>query len=425
MHSVLGPESRDGLEKLRVFRPFVYTLLRELRSHLPVTEGDALSCILDRSERLNEFYEQYTALVTGRLSELKSDTQESAEFKRVTTFCGLTEETHCSGFAVVGLWVAAAQSPNYVAYSHSRARSTHWSKLVEHLEGEDSPPVSSRKPGRRMGQHYRVRPYIPHNDAMQHPLLSRSCGALVALAQLLRITDCHEDNIVFFNGLPVLIDDECIFQPVRASQARLLRSSYDHPGSIFRSFLVPNYRQSSPSVQATHFGLRKGFEAGLNEEEFVAGFREAYDYFVARKRTLSNLIRQSVEENPLVRYIARSTRFYSLCKDRWGAALFFGDDAHNVLASCFNGENKLFPDLAPLVHHEIRSLMQGDTPYFLLDLRSGQLIDPVSEDIICRIEAPLPQLFDNLDVVGNGALNEATEDLRNCFRLYNQKKLAL
>ena len=158
-------------------------------------------------------------------------------------------------------------------------------------------------------------------------------GALTAVAYCLRMVDLHLENLLVFDGKPVIVDPECILYNFasEASGDRLLSTGLlsHNPGlSALRGGDVKEQ-------QIVHIGLCEGADGILDyrkpatsfhnrfrgadgqladpaahRSSLIGGFTAAYDWFRTRASLVSDILDHRVADDFRIRYLVRKTRLY-------------------------------------------------------------------------------------------------------------------
>ncbi|KRD79816.1 type 2 lanthipeptide synthetase LanM [Lysobacter sp. Root983] len=261
-------------------------------------------------------------------------------------------------------------------------------------------------------------PIADRQDAVQY---YRRYGGLVAIAQLLAISDLHYENLIASGAYPVAIDLETLFQP-RLGARHGGRIRYDVYGaSVLFSNLVPRARDAADEhdLSGLAFALhtvtsRVPVDPGtdtlrLDEVEtvtahgqnlprfndgtralpqdhiadIVAGFEQTYLGLLAIKPALL------APDGPLSRFrharmrlLLRSTHIYGRLLSAMSHPKFMGSSAarEDVLARLRLGERQ-WPFLAQSHGSEREALLRGDVPRFSMTVDGTDAIDELGRRI--------------------------------------------
>lgn len=238
---------------------------------------------------------------------------------------------------------------------------------------------------------WHVMPFLesaPYTSPTQARKFMRSLGVITAVAHALQMTDIHIDNLIAWNGKPVIIDAECIFYSFteygkRTPEDRLLNtglcSRWPHLSSIFGTHKgnkafgakVCNGNLAYLTSESDPSKNRLMDEAGspVNPAEFcdeiIGGFEEAYRQICANRRHLVRDIKE-VTHGMRTRFLLKLTIQYAATLEVMRCP-FPGDTATH-LGRVFH----IFSDATGLskaaskktLRCELKDLLDSDIPFF-------------------------------------------------------------
>lgn len=196
----------------------------------------------------------------------------------------------------------------------------------------------------------------------------RRMGGVIGAAYVLRVVDCHRDNIIAAGEHPILVDAEALWHFSRETKAAtpvdLFRRTGFLPGSNRQSL---QFRSSvlGPATVGQHVPRLRGhaLSAAQYEREIVDGFRRAW------RCTLGTTNRRAAFIRRLRRICSRKRRWIYRPTETYAtiarasiqpAALRSGIERELLIAHLCS--RKMPP---AIIHVEIAALKRLDIPYFM------------------------------------------------------------
>jgi len=159
-------------------------------------------------------------------------------------------------------------------------------------------------------------------------------GALTAVAYCLAMVDLHLENLLVFQGKPIIIDPECILYnfPSEDRQNRLIST-----GMLSRTPSLSALRGGDLSQQDfMQVGLFERADGGIDylwpaapfhnrlrnsegklvdpsehRQILLGGFNTAFEWFIKQKDLVSDIFDHFVPDDFRIRFLVRTTRLYS------------------------------------------------------------------------------------------------------------------
>jgi lantibiotic modifying enzyme len=232
-------------------------------------------------------------------------------------------------------------------------------------------------------------PYIPEwgaNKQSDVAAFMESSGALVALAFMLRIVDIHLENVLVWNGYPIIIDPECILYPLDEllQEDRLLST-----GLLCENMNLSALRGNTlPLLSLGHHVDKRGIlhyrrpTTGLNHRlhnkscgsyvepadystTILAAFETTYKVFISHAEELSNRITHFVKDDFRIRCLIRKTQHYAMAIEMLNLPQTHSDNTHyDLVLDRFRKSGSLCPMTESIFLAEKSDLNLGDIPYF-------------------------------------------------------------
>ena len=178
-------------------------------------------------------------------------------------------------------------------------------------------------------------PYLEPNERGGYEVdaFMFAAGALTAVAYGLRMVDLHLENLLVFEGKPVIVDPECILYnfPSNGGRDRLLSTGLlsHNPGLSSlrggdlskqeivqiglceRSDGILDYRKPAASFR-NRFRGSTGELADPSEHRrsLFGGFTAAFEWFLGNAGLVSDILDYWVADDFRIRYLVRKTRLY-------------------------------------------------------------------------------------------------------------------
>jgi type 2 lantibiotic biosynthesis protein LanM len=237
----------------------------------------------------------------------------------------------------------------------------------------------------------------------------KRAGMLLSLLHILKVTDCHMENLIAHGEYYVFIDTETLFHPDVNPITKFEENTDagDEVGkmlinSVLRTGLLPRWNFRSNEKIAVDISALGGYaEGNFNPEEFVnvynlprlqnniisplnyvdeicEGFSKIYDFFNENR---DKIIKESSEFNELfnneVRFIFRPTRIYSVILKNSFNAWSLRNGLHRSLTIDYLSRAFLTqatkPNIWKLLDIERANLENLDIPFFEVSPRSDSL----------------------------------------------------
>lgn len=237
----------------------------------------------------------------------------------------------------------------------------------------------------------------------------KRAGMLLSLLHILKVTDCHMENLIAHGEYYVFIDTETLFHPDVNPITKFEENTDagDEVGqmlinSVLRTGLLPRWNFRSNEKVAVDISALGGYpEGNFNPEEFLnvynlprlqgriispmnfvdeicEGFSKVYDFFNENKAKIN---KENNEFNELfnneVRFIFRPTRIYSVILKNSFTAWSLQDGLHRSLTIDYLSRAFLTqvnkPNIWRLLDIERANLENLDIPFFTVFPRSESL----------------------------------------------------
>ncbi|MDR9839174.1 DUF4135 domain-containing protein [Herbaspirillum huttiense] len=217
-------------------------------------------------------------------------------------------------------------------------------------------------------------------------------GMLTAVAFSLGFVDLHLENLIVFEGKPIIIDPECIFYPFDEAEKfsdRLLSTgllSQNPHMSALRGGPTPAVPMHEFTMYCAIDGViryRKPVRPYRNrlrnadgtyadpsdyKVEFLAGYKAAYRWVVDNCERLCDFIETQVDYDFRVRYLARKTRHYASVLYMLNLPIEQHANWTAEVIEKFRRSGHFCKEMpASLLDAEIRDLLGRDIPYFWLN----------------------------------------------------------
>lgn len=339
----------------------------------------------------------------------------------------LSSELHLNGSHVLYFCEDAVSG---VIYSSRRAINPVFHEICVWYSGVLGLERFSRGRNICSTANFTLRPYIHEHELKDLKKASQHAGALVALCQYFAITDIHSNNVIFSNDVPIIIDDECLCQPVRQNQIKELKKNRsEYPKSIYRSLLIFDpfvYKANKLTEPLYVFGLQRLFDANVDEKYFLDGYKNGLNTLVRHKAELTALVLDNCKLFPWVRYLVRSTKFYETLQKMIAFELFSGHslvDIKHKLNGAFVYEKNKFPELNSCIKLEIEALLNGNIPYCILNLFTGDICLGSDSATSNQLEEkPLSWLIKHIDSMSQASLKNNLSDIQFAIQQYSVEK---
>ena len=295
--------------------------------------------------------------------------------------------------------------------------------------------------------------HLPCKDQAAAQRFYQRAGMLLCLLHILRVTDCHHQNLVANGEHFVLVDMETLMQP----EAKLMA---DFPqitevekivdkqfwNSVIRTGLLPRWNflengciayqnnalsrcQNHPSPALTNVPMLNGIplEGGDYLDEIVRGFEQIYRLLISRQHILLS------EDSPLtalqnvqVRFMFRMSQVYGkilehIQSPKW---LRNGIDKSieiDHLSRAFLTVNEK-PRSWRILSKELQAMEQLDIPYFRAVPGSNELVLEPGESIAEYFQEPSYKTVQTqLESLSEADLARQVEIIKGCF--YAQGKV--
>jgi hypothetical protein len=227
----------------------------------------------------------------------------------------------------------------------------------------------------------------PSYDIDQYMFAS---GILIAVAYHLQFTDLHMENIVVADGIPVILDPECIFQCFQkeSPEQRLLNTgliSRFVPMSAMRGgdatrhryFTLRSHRKPNGTVgermPVTDFRnrIREPSSQYLADPAdyraiVLAGFDLAFRWFGKHHEIVADIIASYMVDDFRIRFLYRPTRIYSHMIHRLNCSRPFDRiEYQKELYNRLKSEDRFVAKIGTATHNaEWQDLIARDIPYF-------------------------------------------------------------
>ena len=400
--------NKDEYVRSRVLRPY---LKRIISSY-----SNFSGCSLERAEEYIYDSNPNIRHLRDKIIENYYSFEKSIENKN--NLIPLTNELHFNTGLVLLL---QTNNNQHVIYDKNRADSNIYYKYIKWYSELLSINLNPRQPVKSTSNFAYTRDYIEDEPITDVAKASYLSGCLLAACQVLSVTDIHEHNIVYCNNIPIIIDDECICQPVRDSQIQNITRK-DYYLSTYRSLLL--YDPCLTSSLASTCGFSKLFQYGVSSENFITGYTDGMLVLRKHSKSLIELLSTIYEENKWVRYLLRSTSFYDYLKEYILLGYTKGKTESEVLKSLyklFKEENLLFPELSNCIENELQHLSNFSTPYYLLHTKTGDIYDKKGGNKILQIESPKSWVQHTMPIIMARDMNKNILEIKESLKYWENR----
>jgi lantibiotic modifying enzyme len=177
-------------------------------------------------------------------------------------------------------------------------------------------------------------------------------GALSLLAYIFKITDLHQENILTFNSVPIIIDAETLFYPAIEGL---------QPFSFKSTLLFPS-----------RFNTRSPFQniSNFDRKAFLNGMEVCEQLFLQNKKEIIECI-EKYRAHLKTRIIFKPTHYYiQLINNSLHPEFLINEDSRiKYIQASLQGNHKI---TASIARYELGAIKQLDVPYFVADSQ-GQI----------------------------------------------------
>lgn len=233
-----------------------------------------------------------------------------------------------------------------------------------------------------------ITPYVPEwgfEEQSGVTTFMESSGALVALAFMLRLVDIHLENVLVWNGYPIIIDPECMLYPLEelSQEERLLSTGLLCENvnlSALRGNTLPllslghrldkkgglHYRR--PTTNLKH-RLQKSCGSYVEPADYttkiLAAFETTYKIFLVHVEELLNRIALFITDDLRIRCLIRKTQHYATVIEMLNLPqIHDGDQYYSSVLNRFRNSGSLRSTTESIFLTEKSDLNLGDIPYF-------------------------------------------------------------
>ena len=205
-------------------------------------------------------------------------------------------------------------------------------------------------------------------------------GGMIAAAYLLRIVDCHRDNLIACGEYPVLIDAETFWHVTRKTQIQPPLDALYETGFFPRSNRRSSWQYRSSVLGKVTTGQHiprigaKPLSAARYKREVVNGFTSAWDCILGTRHRSTAFVRRVRRLRAVKRrWIYRPTANYDCIRQAFiePTALRSGADRDNLIARLCN-RSAVTPGV---IRAEIDALKRLDIPCFTREIEQGPFYD--------------------------------------------------
>lgn len=382
--------------------PYFAPAAKGISDSTGVNLSAALHILRQSHDVVSSFCNRYEESISSARARLL------AQFQGAQT-TALTSETHHGGESVYKVNGDNA----LVVYSSLRAHPRVFGAAISFAYDLLGIRHSPRAPSRQ-SRGVALRNYHASSEIANKSKASYASGIVLACAQLTALTDAYSENVIFQDDFPIVIDDECVLQPLRPSQLNALTKN--HHEAIYgfsRSLLLPGHTMGPKAC-----GFSALLANGIDIDALISGYCDTASAISKRRTQFLGCVKEAVFLHPWARYLVRSTEYYTLCKRVVGTTIVTRGLCTTAIAQavkdCFVYEAKTYPELVAFIDDEIAALVSGDTPYYLVHLRSGEIVHEGGSLPLSRIEAPfdwfqkrLPDCFSRITDYGPSDIRAA------------------
>ncbi len=389
--------------------PYFAEPLRGIAHSSQLSIAEALRIVRSSHDAVGRFCDEYEAAVSRSRARMVS------QFPTACT-SPMTCETHHGGECI---YRANGEHCSPVLYSSRRAHPHAFTAAVKFVCHQLGVRLHVREPA-QTSRGVAVRAYHPASKIVETGKASFASGIVLTCAQVLGLTDAHADNVTFHDDCPVVLDDECVMQPLRSTQLAILETDAEESLYGFsRTLLLPG-----PTIGPKTCGFSQLLSSGVDQGAFESGYLLAANTILERRTKFLECIETAASAHPWARYLVRSTEFYTLCKRVVGTTILTRAtqtaELTGALSSCFAYESNAYPELAVFTPHESKLLARGDTPYYLIHLRKGQIQSDRDSESLLRIDVPFCWFEERLPRCLSRIVSIGKSDLDTALKLSNQ-----
>jgi lantibiotic modifying enzyme len=228
------------------------------------------------------------------------------------------------------------------------------------------------------------------SDPADQRLYMTRLGAVTAIAYFLDLTDIHLENLIAHDGIPVIVDMECMFSgfssAARTPKARLMSTGLVAPQSGISSISGGNVtsREIGGHLRSDgRFAYLRPKRTTLHRlkidddtysdprdyaDEIVRGFEDALRILAAKRATLADMLCDERYRTTTTRYVYRPTAHYKCYLELLFAPADISRQQmqHALLTDLFKLPTYDDDDNIDTRSGETYDLLNGDIPYFSL-----------------------------------------------------------
>jgi lantibiotic modifying enzyme len=295
--------------------------------------------------------------------------------------------------------------------------------------------------------------HLPCKDQAAAQRFYQRAGMLLCLLHILRVTDCHHQNLVANGEHFVLVDMETLMQPEATLMADFPQGTEVEKivgkqfwDSVVRTGLLPRWNflengciayqnnalsrcQNHPSPALTNVPMLDGIplEAGDYLDEIVWGFEEMYRFLISHQQIL--LAQDSplaALQNVQVRFMFRMSQLYAKILEHIQHPKWLRNGIDRSIEIDHLSRAFLVVDEKPhywqILSKELRAMEQLDIPYFSACPGSNELVLEPGESITEYFQEPSYKTVQTqLENLSEADLARQVEIIKGCF--YAQGKL--
>ncbi len=288
--------------------------------------------------------------------------------------------------------------------------------------------------------------HLPCADKAAAQRFYQRSGMLLCLLHILRVTDCHHENLIANGEHFVLVDMETIMQP----EAKLMADfpeltevekvvGKQFSDSVVRTELLPRWHflengcvayqknalsrcENHPSPALTNVPMLDGIPLGGGDylDEIVWGFKQIYRFFMSHQQVLlAEYSPLAALQNVQVRFMFRMTQLYGKILQQIQSPKWLRNGIDKSIEIDRLSRAFLVVDEKPhnwqILSKELQAMEQLDIPYFSACPGSDELVLP-GESIAKYFQEPSYKTVQTqLENLSEADLARQVEIIKGCF----------
>ncbi|MGE9941547.1 type 2 lanthipeptide synthetase LanM family protein [Bariatricus sp. SGI.161] len=420
-------------------------------------------CMEERIECLSEYYAEVILHFQTERDQIRQILCEGKKTKKITRISGGFSDVHNRGRQV--LKVRLDNGMELLYKPHSMENEQNYQSLLKWLEGKTG--ITQGYYGMLSYQDHSWSAIVEYKACTSQESIRRyykRLGVQLFLAYFLGTKDLHCENVIASGEYPILVDletfvnhphnrsrttagEEIIYQLSRSVLCTGLlpvyswnRSGNGVDGSGISGiegqkypFRVPRvvggrtsemhieyaypYSQNTQNLAAVQGQF---YHPVLYEEEILDGYTSAYSQVISHKKEFKKMLR--LLQGTRSRVLAADTQRYSmlLSSSYHPSLMMDGAEREIFLHSLWKGRGE---DDRQIVESEIKSLLNGDIPYFYYCLDGRNLVTAQGEEMTGYFACSgMEMLYQRLDDLDEADLESQAEYIRISLELTSENQ---